>query len=126
MLAEFLRGLEAEELSPAVLLIVGRVFPEAEKSTLDVGWATISKVLKKGRQVTLIDRPLGIIEVNSHFRDIASARGRGSRRRKEQLIESLLGRAGELERKYILKNFSGEMWIGVSEGVMLEGIAKAG
>jgi DNA ligase-1 len=124
-LAGFLRGLRKEELSPAVLLIVGRVFPEAEKVALDVGHVMLARVLGKKRQAVLRDEPLSILMVNRYFRDIAAAGGKASRKKKEHLIESLLGQASELERKYILRSLSGEMRIGVSEGLMLEAIARA-
>jgi DNA ligase-1 len=124
ILSKFLRGLEEEEISPAVLLIVGAIFPEAESKALEIGWRTISKVVEEG-QTTLLTKPLAILDVRDYFEKIASARGRDSRRKKEKLLRSLLSQASELERKYILKSIFGEMRIGVSEGVMLEAIARA-
>jgi len=56
---------------------------------------------------------------------IASASGKGSKARRERLLSELLGRAGEVEAKYIIKNIFGEMQHGVGEGVMMDAIAKA-
>ncbi|MEM3569637.1 MAG: hypothetical protein QXI20_08875, partial [Candidatus Jordarchaeales archaeon] len=40
MIGEFLKGLRKEEIGPAVLLIVGEIFPEASSKTLEIGYAT--------------------------------------------------------------------------------------
>ncbi len=45
MTAEFLRCLEAEEVEPAVSMILGRAFPKWSQKTLDVSWATLSNIL---------------------------------------------------------------------------------
>ncbi|MGB9842000.1 MAG: ATP-dependent DNA ligase [Candidatus Bathyarchaeales archaeon] len=45
--AEFLRQLEAEEVEPAVSMILGRAFPRWSQKTLDVSWATLSGVLQR-------------------------------------------------------------------------------
>ncbi len=37
LLAEFLRGLEPEEVGPTVLMVVGSVFPEFDSRALEVG-----------------------------------------------------------------------------------------
>jgi DNA ligase-1 len=52
MTADFLRHLDAEEVEPAVSMILGRGFPKWSQKTLDVSWATLSGVL---RRVTAVD-----------------------------------------------------------------------
>ena len=47
LVAEFLENLEAEEVEPAVSMILGRPFPKWNQQTLDVSWATISEVIKR-------------------------------------------------------------------------------
>lgn len=117
--------INSDEISPAVLLIIGRIFPESESKTLNVGWRTIQKALGPGRQATLFEKPLSILDVQRSFDEIAEVSGRDSVSRKTNMIKSLLGRADEDEREIILKNFFREMRHGVSEGVMLEAIADA-
>lgn len=44
---DFLRRLEAEEVEPAVSMILGRAFPKWSQKTLDVSWATLRGVLQR-------------------------------------------------------------------------------
>jgi len=125
LLAEFLRRLEPGEVAPAALLIVGSIFPEFDPRTLEVGWRTMRRALEGGRQTTLVDEPLTIRRVHLALQEIAEATGPGSRRLKEELLEGLIGRALPGEAELLVRIIFGEMRIGVSEGVMLEGIAEA-
>jgi DNA ligase-1 len=47
MTADFLRRLDAEEVEPAVSMILGRAFPKWSSKTLDVSWATLSGILQR-------------------------------------------------------------------------------
>jgi DNA ligase-1 len=47
MTADFLRCLDAEEVEPAVSMILGRAFPKWSQKTLDVSWATLSGILQR-------------------------------------------------------------------------------
>ena len=126
IIAEFLLGLDKEEIAPAVLLTIGYIFPESLSKTLDVSGATIRKVLKTDLQVPLIPQPLTITHVRKTFDEIASAKGKGSRQLKERLLEGLFSQVtGDLESRYLLKNIFGEMQLGVVEGIMIEAIAEA-
>jgi DNA ligase-1 len=52
MAADFLKRLDAEEVEPAVAMILGRAFPKWSQKTLDVSWATLSGALQR---VTAVD-----------------------------------------------------------------------
>ncbi len=125
LLADFLRSLRRDEVAPAVHLVIGRVFAEADERALNVGWATLRKALEGKRQTTLTAEPLTVLEVSRAFAAIAAAHGPDSVRERRRLLDSLLGRATPEERDVLLHIIFGEMRIGVSEGVMLEGIADA-
>jgi len=125
LLAEFLRRLEPGEVAPAVLLVVGSIFPEFDPRTLEVGWKTVKRVLEGGRQTTLVEEPLTILRVHRTLEEIADASGPGSRRIKEGLLEGLISRAHPKEVEVFVRIVFGEMRIGVNEGMMLEGIAEA-
>ncbi len=125
LLAEFLRRIDPEEVGAAVLLIVGSIFPEFDSRTLEVGWRTVKRVLKGGRQTTLVEEPLTIQRVHRTMEQIADASGPGSRRTKEGLLEGLISRADPKEVEVLVRIVFGEMRIGVNEGMMLEGIAEA-
>jgi len=55
------------------------------------------------RQTTLVEKLLTIQTVNQYFRDIPSAKGKGSRRITERLIRSLFNQANLLEAKYLAR-----------------------
>ena len=125
LLSEFLRGLGPSEVSPAVLMVVGSVFPEFDSRTLEVGWRTMRNVLDGGRQTTLFDESLTIGYVHDTLTKISEASGAGSRRVKGSLLEGLIARADPSEVEVLVRIIFGEMRIGVSEGMMLVGIAAA-
>lgn len=125
LISEFLRQLQPEEIAPAVFLIVGAVFPESDARTLDVGYMTLKRVFEGGKQTTLAATPLTIGEVYRSLEEIARASGSGSRRLKESLLRGLISRADPEEAEVLTRIVFGEMRIGVSEGMMIEGIAEA-
>jgi DNA ligase-1 len=47
MAADFLKRLDAEEVEPAVSMILGRAFPKWSQKTLDVSWATLVGILQR-------------------------------------------------------------------------------
>ena len=104
-----------------------KVFMEAFGKTGDVGSAT--KILfessKVGKQSTLFERKLTILEVRRSLDAIAETVGYGSREKKERVIEALLSLASPLEAKYLVKIFIGEMRTGFYEGLMEQAVSKA-
>jgi len=154
LLAAFLRDLTPEEIPSAVRLTIGQVFPEWDGRALNVSWKAIMAVvdslvdapaalrdavsaqtvdggqfvqglLERGRRQPPGPPPLTILDVFHAFEEIAATGGRASRARKEALLRCLLERASDLEAKYLSKIIYQEMRHGVSEGLMLEGIAHA-
>jgi DNA ligase-1 len=154
LLADFLRDLAPEEIPPAVRLTIGQVFPEWDGRALNVSWKAVMAVvnalteatesardeafaqavdggeavqllLAHGRRKSPAQPPLTILEVYHTFEEIAETSGRGSVSRKEALLRGLFERATALEAKYLAKVIYQEMRHGVSEGIMLDGIAKA-
>jgi len=47
MVADFLRRLDEEEVEPAVSMLLGRPFPKWDPRTLDVSWATVSRIIRR-------------------------------------------------------------------------------
>lgn len=125
IISSFLQNLDPEEIGPAVLLIIGRIFPETESKALGIGYQTIQKVVGRTRQSNLLQEPLSIVGLRKAFEDIENIKGKESIKRKKHMLQALLGRANESERELILRNIFGEMQHGVSEGIMLESIADA-
>jgi DNA ligase-1 len=154
LLADFLRGLPPEEIPPAVRLTIGQVFPEWDGRALNVSWKAVMAVmggltdaspavhdqisaqavdggqavrmlLEQARRQPPSPPLLTILEVFHTFEDIAETAGKGSQARKEALLQGLLVRATPVEAKYLVKVIYQEMRHGVSEGIMLDAIAKA-
>ncbi len=154
LLATFLRSLDPEEIPAAVRLTIGQVFPEWDGRSLNVSWRTLMAVVdgltdappdlserlsaeavdggefvrvlfEQCRREVPTSPPLSILEVYRGLEEISQTRGRGSRTRKEGLLRDLLERASPVEAKYLSKIVYQEMRHGVSEGIMLTGIAQA-
>lgn len=47
LVADFLNGLSAEEVEPAVSMILGRTFPKWDQRVLEISWTTLSAVIKR-------------------------------------------------------------------------------
>ncbi len=124
-IAQFLRNLQREEISPAVLLLVAGIFPEAEAKVLNVGQATARSALDAARSQAGNNPPLTILEINRCFEEIAQVRGRDSVQHRRALLAELFARSSEDERQILLGIIFGELRIGVSEGMMLEAIGDA-
>jgi len=126
LLASFLQKLSPEEVSSAVLIITGSIFPEVDEShVLEIGGATLRKVIRGEWQTTLLGKALTIVEVHRILEEVAEALGKGSRRKKEALLEGLFGGLKPIEREFLIRFIFKEPRIGAWEGVMLEGIAEA-
>jgi DNA ligase-1 len=125
VLENFLASLNEDELSTAALFILGKPFPDHDPRTLDVSWNTLQRVLEQVKEREKSTRPLTIRDVSDIFSEIALITGKGSRKRIKEMLTSLFNRASSLEREYLAKIIFGEMRIGVAEGLLLEGIAKA-
>jgi DNA ligase-1 len=154
LLAEFLATLDPDEIPPVVRLIIGQVFAEWDGRALNMSGRAVSSVIDELVDATeeqrsaiyaeavdpgeatrmLFERArkeppagprLALLEVFHTLEEIAETAGKGSRARKAGLLEEMLSRASPVEAKYLVKVIYGEVRHGVSEGIMLDGIAKA-
>jgi DNA ligase-1 len=154
LLADFLKTLDPDEIPPAVRLIIGQVFAEWDGRALNMSGRAVSAVIdslvdateaqrsaiyaeavdpgeatrmlfERARREPPAGPPLGLLEVFHALEEIAETAGKGSRARKAGLLEGMLTRASPVEAKYLVKVIYGEVRHGVSEGIMLDGIAKA-
>ncbi len=151
LLADYLRSLDADELPIAVVFLTGRPFPEADQRATGIGWATIANALGQvsgtGRAelAAAYDRfsdisaavgdvltraghepdPAGspsLVEVAATFAAIEAASGPA---RKADLLASLLARADPKTARGIVRVLSGELRIGLREGLVEAALAKA-
>ena len=148
----FLAALEVDEAEIAARFMVGRAVEQGDEKRLQVSGRAIWKIVAEmadaadqgedifasaqdfGEAVEMtLDRrasdpepTLTIRELNEKFAEIATIEGRQSRKRKLDALRELFARASAFEGKYIAKILIGEMRHGVSEGLMLEAIARMG
>jgi len=151
LLADYLRTLTDEELPLAVVFLTGRPFPEADQRATGIGWATIANALgqvagtDRGELAAAYDRFSDIsaavgdvlarighapddagaptlVEVAATFAAIEAASGPA---RKADLLAALLARADPKTARGIVRVLSGELRIGLREGLVEAALAKA-
>jgi DNA ligase-1 len=151
LLADYLRSLSAEELPIAVVFLTGRPFPEADQRAAGIGWATIAAALggvvrdaDRAALAAAYDRysdlaaavadvlesaghaPSGssptLAEVAATFAAIESASGPN---RKAGLLATLLARCDPQTARGVVRVISGELRIGLREGLVEAAIARA-
>ena len=148
--AEFMAHLEPTEAEIAARFMVGRALAQGEEKRLQISGRAIWKIVAAmtggedqgedifaaatdfGEAIEMLLRlraedpepTLTLTEVELRFTEIAEIEGRSSRGRKLDALRDLFARASTLEGKFITKILIREMRHGMSEGLMLEAIAK--
>jgi DNA ligase 1 len=120
ILGDYLRSLDDEDLAPAA-----RFF--SAKRALSVGGATIAAAMRAApNDLGLFRMTLTPGTFMSILDEVASASGKSSQRRRQILLERVLAACEtELEAEYVVKILTGELRIGLREGLILDGIAAA-
>jgi DNA ligase-1 len=148
LVAEYFRSRPVDEAAQAAVFFSGRAFPAWEERTLQVGgtllWRTVGEISGKGevaltaayrrhgdlgaaaQEVLEHSAParsaLSVAQLASAFDELART---STAARKLSLLQDLLRRATALEAKYVIKIISGDLRIGLREGLVEEAIAKA-
>ncbi|PYN90186.1 MAG: ATP-dependent DNA ligase [Candidatus Rokuibacteriota bacterium] len=120
LLADYLRALPADAVATAVAFLTGRAFPQSDPRVLGVRWLPSVDDAAAGA-----GPPLSLADVAAAFADIAEASGAGSRRTRAELLRALAKRASADERETIQRIMVGELRTGVSDGLVLEAVARA-
>jgi len=153
--ATYLVELDDLDLEAATLFLSGRAFAQSDPRSLRIGSATIlaaaravwhiedvelrrhyrshgdlgaalAPFTRQGRRLALFAEPLTPAILRSTFGEIAAASGKNAGRRRQVLCEQILGACeSEIETKYVVKIMTGDLRIGLREGLVLEGIAEA-
>ena len=148
--AEFLATLDSDEVELAVRFFVGRATASGEEKRLKVSGRAVWKIVAamtggedRGEEIFAAAEDFGeaiemllklrasepeptltIREVAARFEEIAAIEGPSSRGRKLDALREMFERASALEGKYLTKVLIREMRHGMSEGIMLEAIAR--
>ncbi len=146
----FLGALEVGEAEIAARFMIGRAVAQGDEKRLQISGRAIWKIAAAitgaedqgediftaaedfGEAIEMVLRlrpaepepSLTITEVDRAFGEIAEIEGRRARARKLETLQALFARASNLEAKFIAKILVREMRHGVSEGILLEAIAK--
>jgi DNA ligase-1 len=148
------RGNGDISLAVAVLFMSGTIFPKGSGLALSVGFTTIMRslseiarlkpediqkiylqhgdmgalaeyVISKREQSPLMVQQLLLPDLHDQLRKIVDANGSGSAEAKRKILTGLLINSSPLEAKYLIKLVSGELRVGVVEGLVELAIAKA-
>ncbi len=123
LISSYLKSLTHEDASLAAQFLTGRALPEQASKRLEVGGATLWRLARtRGLQTPLFQSPLTLRDLAETLDRIGSLQGKGVQLLRENLLQGILNRASGLERKYLLKIISGEMQIGVVDGLVLEAL----
>jgi len=155
LLGDYLRTLDDADLAPAARFFTGNPFAANSERALSVGGATIVAAARTvwgitGEQLSRGYRASGDLgaALAPHVRpahdlglfratltpsglmglldEIAAASGKLANKKRQVLIERILGACETaLEAKYVIKILTGELRIGLREGLIVEGIAAA-
>ncbi len=148
LLAEYLSSLVPDDAARAALYLTGRPFPQAADQRLNLGWAAMQRAVLsvsganeaewraayrrfadsgEATELVLQSRPVPpvtvtLAQVEDFLTQAAAARGPLP---KVELLEEFLQRLTPAEAKYLLKIMSGDLRIGLKEGLVEEAIASA-
>lgn len=146
ILAAYFRSLDDDDLRRAAVFMSGRAFGPSQRRTLGLGWTVTSKVVEKisGRDSNELQaifrkhsdigdwagealagrteaEDVSLAEVQETLEAIRTARGAA----KAAPLETLLRRLQPEAARFVVKVISGEMRIGLSEGLVEAAIAEA-
>ncbi len=116
-LADLLGRLDAEEVSPAVGMLLGRV----RQGRIGIGWRRLQTV----RPEPAGTASLTVLDVDETLTELAATTGTGSQMRRTELLHALLGRATDSEQDFLARVMLGDMRTGALEGVLTDAVAKA-
>jgi DNA ligase 1 len=147
LLGDYLRTLNDEQLPIVTTYLTGRAFAQSDLRTLQVGWSVIYRALVGATKITdaefhriaashgdlgktafdvLDDRttaaPFSILESKQLFDDLQRARGPIA---KGNLLEKRFKKLSAREGQYVVKILTGDLRIGLREGLVEEAIARA-
>ena len=147
LLADYLRSLTKEQLPIATSYFTGKPFAQSDPRTLQVGWAVIFRALQAATKVSDAEfhrvasahgdagktafeilngrttpQPFSTGESGELFENLHRARGPIA---KAELLRNRFSRLSAREGQYVVKILTGDLRIGLREGLVEEAIAKA-
>ncbi len=153
ILAEFLKGVNKNEIKDIIHLLQGKVFPEyderkigmssrlilkvisvsaginqekVEKLWKDIGdlGKTTEELIRKRQQLTLAKDELTAKKIIDNITKLAGFQGEGTVDKKIKLVSELLNSAEPEEARFIVSTILEELRIGTAEGIIRDALAK--
>ncbi|PYK46730.1 MAG: hypothetical protein DME46_01185 [Verrucomicrobia bacterium] len=146
-LAEYFSTLEDERLALATVYFTGHAFPQTDLRTLQVGGSVIYRALGGATKISeaefrriahshgdagktafdvldgrTVPEPFGIVDSYKFFEQLQKLRGPVA---KKEALQNRLGRLSAREGQYVVKILTGDLRIGLREGLVEEAIARA-
>src|SRR5665213_739640 len=155
LVGDYLRALDEADLAPATRYFTGNPFPQAQERSLAVGWRTIVEAASRtwgvddaalgvayratgdlGAALGPFVRPahdLGLFReeltparLYTLLLEIADAAGKNAQKRRRILCERIFSACSDqLEATYVIKIMTGELRIGLREGLVVDAVAQA-
>jgi len=147
LLAEYFSSLDDERLAIATVYFTGHAFPQTDLRTLQVGGSVIYRALGGATKVSdaefrriahshgdagktafdvldgrTVPEPFGITDSYKFFEQLQKLRGPVA---KKEALQNRLARLSAREGQYVVKILTGDLRIGLREGLVEEAIAKA-
>ncbi len=147
LLKDYFIALAVDDLGPAALSFAGRPFASCDTRTLNCGWALIKASLLAISGMSEADyrsiyrrysdggetaqamleghtspKPCLVSGLPDFFTRLAESRGPAA---KQQLLQEKLGQLEPVAAKYLIKIITGDLRIGLKEGLVEEGLAAA-
>lgn len=147
LLSDYLRGLTSEQLPIAATYFTGRAFAQSDPRMLQVGWAVIFRALQDATKIgdsefhgiasrygdagksafEVLDgrtapQPFSILESGELFQNLQRTRGPIA---KAKLLRERFSILSAREGEYVVKILTGDLRIGLREGLVEEAIARA-
>jgi DNA ligase 1 len=147
LLAEYLSSLDDERVAIATVYFTGHAFPQTDLRTLQVGGSVIYRALGGATKISdaefrriahshgdagktafdvldgrTVPEPFGIIDSYNFFEQLQKLRGPVA---KKEALQNRLARLSAREGQYVVKILTGDLRIGLREGLVEEAIAKA-
>ncbi|MEY2555557.1 MAG: ligase 1, partial [Verrucomicrobiota bacterium] len=146
-LGEYLRTLNSEQLPVVATYLTGRAFAQSDLRTLQVGWAVIYRALLAATKISDAEfhriaashgdlgktafevlegrtkpQPFSILESRDLFEKLHRAGGPIA---KTELLQTRFANLSAREGQYVVKVLTGDLRIGLREGLVEEALARA-
>jgi ATP-dependent DNA ligase I len=147
LLADYMRTLNQEQLPVVATYLTGRAFAQSDLRTLQVGWSVIYRALLAATKISddefhriaashgdlgkaafeVLDgrtasKPFSILESRKFFEELNRARGPIA---KTQSLQTRFANLSAREGQYVVKILTGDLRIGLREGLVEEAIARS-